>query len=111
MELNGDGTVTLKIGTQSTGQGHATAYAQMVAEKLYIPIERVVTRQGDTDELRDGEGTGGSRSIPLGGVSASRAGEALAGKIRQLAADELELRRSTSNSMKAPRGSSARIAR
>ena len=90
VELNGDGTVTLKIGTQSTGQGHATAYAQMVAEKLYIPIERVVTRQGDTDELSDGEGTGGSRSIPLGGVSASRAGEALAGKIRQLAADELE---------------------
>ena len=32
-------------------------------------------RQGDTDELSDGEGTGGSRSIPLGGVSASRAGD------------------------------------
>jgi carbon-monoxide dehydrogenase large subunit len=90
VELNGDGTVTLKIGTQSTGQGHRTAYAQMIAEKLDIPIENIVMRQGDTDELSDGEGTGGSRSIPLGGVSASRAGEALAEKIRRIAADELE---------------------
>jgi carbon-monoxide dehydrogenase large subunit len=90
VELNGDGTVTLKIGTQTTGQGHATAYAQMVAEKLNMPIDKIVMRQGDTDELDDGEGTGGSRSIPLGGVSASRAGEALAEKIRRIAADELE---------------------
>ena len=90
LELNGDGTVTLKIGTQSTGQGHATAYAQIVAEKLNMPIEKIVMRQGDTDDLEDGEGTGGSRSIPLGGVSASRAGEALAEKIRRIAADELE---------------------
>jgi carbon-monoxide dehydrogenase large subunit len=90
VELNGDGTVTLKIGTQTTGQGHATAYAQIVAARLNMPIENIVTRQGDTDDLDDGEGTGGSRSIPLGGVSASRAGEALAEKIRRIAADELE---------------------
>jgi carbon-monoxide dehydrogenase large subunit len=90
VELNGDGTVTLKIGTQTTGQGHATAYAQMVSEKLGMSIEKVLVRQGDTDELDDGEGTGGSRSIPLGGVSAVRAGEALAEKIRRIAADELE---------------------
>ena len=90
VELNGDGTVTLKIGTQTTGQGHATAYAQIVAERLNMPIDKIVTRQGDTDDLDDGEGTGGSRSIPLGGVSASRAGEALAEKIRRIAADELE---------------------
>jgi carbon-monoxide dehydrogenase large subunit len=62
----------------------------MVAEKLNMPIEKIVMRQGDTDDLDDGEGTGGSRSIPLGGVSASRAGEALAEKIRRIAADELE---------------------
>ncbi|MBX3581324.1 MAG: xanthine dehydrogenase family protein molybdopterin-binding subunit [Rhizobiaceae bacterium] len=90
VELNEDGTVTLKIGTQSTGQGHSTAYAQLVAEKLNLPIDRVVMRQGDTDDLDDGEGTGGSRSIPLGGVSAVRASEALAEKIRRIAADELE---------------------
>ncbi len=88
--LNGDGTVTLKIGTQSNGQGHATAYAQFVSEKLDLPIDRITVHQGDTDALATGGGTGGSRSIPLGGVSAARAGEDLAGKIRKIAADELE---------------------
>jgi aerobic carbon-monoxide dehydrogenase large subunit len=90
VELNGDGTVTLLIGTQTNGQGHATAYAQFIAEKLNIDIAKVKTHQGDTDRLATGGGTGGSRSIPLGGVSAARAGEDLAEKIRRIAADELE---------------------
>ncbi len=90
LELNEDGTVTLKIGTQSNGQGHATAYAQLVAEKLNLDISRIKLRQGDTDELESGGGTGGSRSVPLGGVSCSRAGEELAKKLRKIAADELE---------------------
>jgi aerobic carbon-monoxide dehydrogenase large subunit len=88
--LRPDGIVELRIGTQSNGQGHATAYAQFVAEKLNMGIDRIEVRQGDTDELSKGGGTGGSRSIPLGGVSASRAGQALAEKIRKIAADELE---------------------
>jgi carbon-monoxide dehydrogenase large subunit len=90
VELHEDGTVTLKIGTQSNGQGHATAYAQFVSEKLNLDIDKITVRQGDTDELGAGGGTGGSRSIPLGGVSAARAGEDLAEKIRKIAADELE---------------------
>jgi len=88
--LEPDGTVTLDIGTQTNGQGHATAYSQFVAEKLNIDINRINVRQGDTDRLSSGGGTGGSRSIPLGGVSAARAGEDLAEKIRKIAADELE---------------------
>lgn len=90
LQLNGDGTVTLSIGTQSNGQGHATAYAQFVAEKLNLDIARIIVHQGDTDRLKSGGGTGGSRSIPLGGVSAARAGEDLARKIKRIAADELE---------------------
>lgn len=90
VQLNPDGTVTLFIGTQTNGQGHATAYAQITAEKLGMDIEKVILHQGDTDKLASGGGTGGSRSIPLGGVSASRAGEDLAVKLRRLAADELE---------------------
>jgi carbon-monoxide dehydrogenase large subunit len=90
VELNGDGTVTLKIGTQTNGQGHATAYAQFISEKLDLAIDKIHVRQGDTDDLPAGGGTGGSRSIPLGGVSASRAGEDLAEKIKRIAADELE---------------------
>jgi carbon-monoxide dehydrogenase large subunit len=82
--------VTLRIGTQSNGQGHATAYAQFVSEKLDLDVARIRVEQGDTDQLKSGGGTGGSRSIPLGGVSAARAGDDLAGKIRRLAADELE---------------------
>ncbi len=90
VELRQDGTVELRIGTQSNGQGHATAYAQLAAEKLGMNYENIELRQGDTDELQDGMGTGGSRSIPLGGVSVVRASEQLAEKIRKLAADELE---------------------
>lgn len=90
LELNPDGMLTLKIGTQSNGQGHATAYAQFVADKLNIDIARIQVRQGDTDELASGGGTGGSRSVPLGGVSCARAGEALAVKLKKIAADELE---------------------
>jgi carbon-monoxide dehydrogenase large subunit len=90
LRLESDGTVTLRIGTQSNGQGHATAYAQFVAEKLNLDIARIKVQQGDTDQLKSGGGTGGSRSIPLGGVSASRAGADLAEKIRRIAADELE---------------------
>lgn len=90
VKLEDDGSVTIFIGTQSNGQGHATAYAQFVAEKLNTDISRINLRQGDTDELAKGGGTGGSRSIPLGGVSAARAGEDLSAKMRKIAADELE---------------------
>jgi len=90
VELGADGNVTLSIGTQSNGQGHATAYAQFVAEKLNVDISRIKVHQGDTDRLAKGGGTGGSRSIPLGGVSAARAGEDLAEKLKRIAADELE---------------------
>lgn len=90
LQLNEDGTVTLFIGTQTNGQGHATAYSQFVAEKLGIGFDQIIVRQGDTKELAKGGGTGGSRSIPLGGVSVIAASEDLADKIKTMAADELE---------------------
>ncbi len=90
VQLDEDGTITLFIGTQTNGQGHSTAYSQFIAEKIGIDFDRIVVRQGDTDELPTGGGTGGSRSIPLGGVSVSRASETLADKMRRIAADELE---------------------
>ncbi len=88
--LESDGSLTVDIGTQSNGQGHATAYAQFVAGALNCDVARIRLRQGDSDALPKGGGTGGSRSIPLGGVSAARAGEDLAVKMRRIAADELE---------------------
>lgn len=90
LELKEDGSVVLKIGTQSNGQGHATAYTQLAAEKLGLDYEKIQLRQGDTDELKNGGGTGGSRSVPLGGASVVQASEQLADKIRKIAADELE---------------------
>ncbi|MQX37100.1 xanthine dehydrogenase family protein molybdopterin-binding subunit [Roseospira navarrensis] len=85
-----DGTVTVVIGTQSTGQGHETAYAQMVADALGVPLESIRVRQGDTDEVPEGKGTGGSRSIPAGGASLAAATDTLIARARAVAARVLE---------------------
>ncbi|WP_417435136.1 xanthine dehydrogenase family protein molybdopterin-binding subunit [Hoeflea sp.] len=90
LTLDADGGITLYIGTQTNGQGHATAYSQFVADQIGIDFEKITVRQGDTAELAKGGGTGGSRSIPLGGVSVSAASKVLAEKMKKLAADELE---------------------
>jgi carbon-monoxide dehydrogenase large subunit len=90
VRLDRDGGVTVLIGTQSSGQGHATSYAQIVADKLDLPPERVRVVQGDTDAMATGGGTGGSSSIPVGGVSLDRASKKLADQIRALAAEALE---------------------
>ena len=88
--LDHDGGVTLLIGSQSTGQGHATSYAQLIAEHLDLPPDRVRVVQGDTGRIRNGAGTGGSSSIPVGGVSTDRATKKLAEQIKEIAADALE---------------------
>jgi carbon-monoxide dehydrogenase large subunit len=90
LNLDPDGGVTLLIGSQSTGQGHATSYAQLIAERLDLPPERVRVIQGDTDRIKSGAGTGGSSSIPVGGVSVDRATRKLAEQIKEIAADALE---------------------
>lgn len=90
LKLEKDGTVTLAIGTQSTGQGHATSYAQIVADHLGISPDRFRMIQGDTDRIATGEGTGGSSSIPAGGASVSLAAKKLADNLKEIAADVLE---------------------
>jgi carbon-monoxide dehydrogenase large subunit len=90
INLDKDGGVTVLIGSQSTGQGHATSYAQLVADHLDLPPELVRVVQGDTDRIATGAGTGGSSSIPIGGVSVDRASKTLAGQLKEIAADALE---------------------
>jgi carbon-monoxide dehydrogenase large subunit len=90
VRLNPDGTASIFIGTQSTGQGHATAYAQFVVGRLGLDYDKVTLVQGDTDQVERGEGTGGSRSIPIGAVSVDRAATTLAEKIKKIASEELE---------------------
>jgi carbon-monoxide dehydrogenase large subunit len=81
----GDGAVELLIGTQSTGQGHETAYAQIVAEELGVPFESVRVVQGDTDLIPFGNGTSGSRSLPVGGPAVKAACAALIARGEELA--------------------------
>lgn len=88
--LGAGGDITILIGTQSSGQGHHTAYAQIVAEQLGLAPERVHIIQGDTDKVATGLGTGGSASIPSGGVSVQRATRKLGETLKELAADALE---------------------
>jgi carbon-monoxide dehydrogenase large subunit len=88
--LEADGGVTVLSGTQSNGQGHATAYAQFASQALDLPLDRITVIQGDTRRVATGNGTGGSRSIPVGGVSTHLAAVDLATKLKHLAADALE---------------------
>lgn len=90
IQLERDGGVTVTIGSQSSGQGHATAYAQLVADQLDLPPERVRVIQGDTDRVATGAGTGGSSSITIGGVSVRRASKQLGEQLKDIAADALE---------------------
>jgi aerobic carbon-monoxide dehydrogenase large subunit len=90
VRLDPDGGVTVLAGSQSTGQGHHTAYAQLIAEHLGLPPERVRVVQGDTDAIATGTGTGGSSSIPCGGASVAGAAQKLAANLKKIAAEALE---------------------
>jgi len=90
VQLGQDGKITLLIGTQSNGQGHATAYGQVIADKLGIDLSDITVIQGDTDVVKTGGGTGGSRSIPLGIPSVGVASDELGEKLKKLASDRLE---------------------
>ncbi|WP_420568236.1 xanthine dehydrogenase family protein molybdopterin-binding subunit [Thalassovita sp.] len=63
VEFNADGTVTLYVGTQSNGQGHETVYARFLSDQTGIPADLIKVVQGDSDRIKQGGGTGGSRSV------------------------------------------------
>lgn len=90
MRVEPDGSVIFSIGTQDNGQGHQTAYGQIIADRLGIDIARVRVIQGDTDLVPTGMGTGGSRSLPVGGVSCDLAAGDLIEKGKRIAAEVLE---------------------
>ena len=84
------GGVEVRIGTQSTGQGHETAYAQIAAARLGVPFDAVRIVQGDTDLIPTGKGTSGSRSIPVGGPAINAACDAALARGRHVAAHLLQ---------------------
>ncbi len=85
-----DGSVDLHVGTKTNGQGHATAYAQILADKLGVTPEQVRLHQGDSDDLPRGAGTDGSRSLLMGGGATGAAADAVVEKGRKLAGFLLE---------------------
>ena len=88
--IHPDGSATILAGTSAHGQGHQTAFAMIVSAQTGIPVERIRLAAVDTDEVRSGGGTGGSRSLQLGGSAVHQATEALVTKARALAARLLE---------------------
>jgi len=92
MEIRFDpsGNATVLAGTFSHGQGHETAFPQMVSDWLGLPIEDVAFLQGDTDRVSHGGGTFGSRSITVGGSALRQAADEIIEKGRRIAAHLLE---------------------
>jgi carbon-monoxide dehydrogenase large subunit len=84
------GRVTCFSGSHPQGQGHATTFAQIVADRLGVPFEHVTVRQGDTAAGPPGTGTGGSKSTALGGSALHEAAGRVLEKARRIAAHLLE---------------------
>ncbi|QIG43106.1 xanthine dehydrogenase family protein molybdopterin-binding subunit [Nocardioides anomalus] len=85
-----DGGATVMSGTSAHGQGHATSFAMIVSDRLGIAMEKIRYVQSDTALVRSGGGTGGSRSLQLGGSAVSAAARAVHDQAVELAASLLE---------------------
>lgn len=84
------GKVTVFTGSHSHGQGHETTFAQVVADRLGIPLEDVDIQHGDTGKVLFGMGTYGSRSLAVGGTAIIKAVDKVIAKGRKIAAHLLE---------------------
>src|SRR4029077_20753891 len=80
------GEITVLTGSSSHGQGHETVFAQVVADKLGLPMSHIVVRHGDTVAVQQGTGTFGSRSAIMGGGALSTAADRVIEKARGIAA-------------------------
>ncbi len=90
VELRPDGTILAITGSSPYGQGHYTAWAQVISSCTGIPIEDIEVVHGDTDIVPSGGLTGGSRSVQIAGASMHDAAGKLADQARHHAADLLE---------------------
>ena len=90
VRVNPVGTIEILTGSHSHGQGHETTFAQLVAERLGIPISQVQIVHGDTDKVQFGMGTYGSRSAAVGLTAILKAMEKVEAKAKKIAAHQLE---------------------
>jgi carbon-monoxide dehydrogenase large subunit len=93
--VEADGSITLFVGSSSVGQGVETVFAQIAADALEMPMERInQVRHGSTDYVKEGYGSFSSRSIVMGGNAIGDAAAKLREQIRESAAQRLKCRSS-----------------
>ncbi len=90
VRVHSDGTATLSSGASAHGQGHATSFAMIVADRLGIPLEDLRYEQSDTAHVRSGGGTGGSRSLQMAGNAVGQAADEVRAQALVVAARMLE---------------------
>jgi carbon-monoxide dehydrogenase large subunit len=90
VQVAADGSAVVKAGTSAHGQGHATSFAMIVADRLGIPMDRISYVQSDTAQVPSGGGTGGSRSLQMGGNAVGQAADEVREKALEVAARMLE---------------------
>ncbi len=90
LRLAEDGTLILRTGSMSVGQGLETAFCQIVAERFGVPLDHVRYEQGDTDLLSGGKGNGGSGALCIGGSAVTVAVDKVIETAKRLAAELLE---------------------
>jgi carbon-monoxide dehydrogenase large subunit len=90
LRLAEDGTLVLRSGSMSVGQGLETAFCQLVADRFGVGLEQVYYEAGDTDLLSGGKGNGGSGALCIGGSAVSLAVDKVIDKASQIAAELLE---------------------
>ena len=90
VRMHPTGSVTVFTGSHSHGQGHETTFAQVVADRLGLPIESVDIVHGDTSKILFGMGTYGSRSIAVGGTAIVKALDKIVAKGKKIAAHLME---------------------
>jgi carbon-monoxide dehydrogenase large subunit len=90
LRLAEDGTLVLRSGSMSVGQGLETAFCQLVSDRFGIPMDQVLYESGDTDMLSGGKGNGGSGALCIGGGAVDLVVNKVIDKARQVAAELLE---------------------
>jgi carbon-monoxide dehydrogenase large subunit len=90
VEVHEDGSATVRAGTSAHGQGHATAFSMIASDVLGIAVDRITYEQSDTALVPRGGGTGGARSLQMGGQAVDQAATELVERATRLAADLLE---------------------
>ncbi|MFK7765315.1 MAG: xanthine dehydrogenase family protein molybdopterin-binding subunit [Roseobacter sp.] len=89
VKFNEDGTVDIYVGTQSTGQGHETVYAQFLSDQTGVPADQIFVIQGDSDLIAQGGGTGGSRSVTVQNTATLATVEAIKSSFTAFLSDEM----------------------